>query len=465
MDVARELRHKRLGVDDDSDSDDDKKLQVNIRVRPPFQKERDPLTPSNSLFEPPSLSLSGDVDPTSEESLADMPTVPTTKARGREPDFIPFRESSLQRELMDLFDPEQRKLKWAIGWGVAAVLFLIALVFFPGGDDSEEGQTVSSGLATLGALCGAVAVAGFVAWRRRNESTGSVDAVGALSRKAVRHDEYVAPDSPSTMFVRARKQVAKAKRVSDVVTTQKRYTQADRATASTDKSSALANDPDHNASEAIKKLGLTWTEFNKYVSNMKMLISRAVLAKLVDAMHSDDQVVEAMLSVPRYEGCREYIKSRIRNLATSQSLATHMGDRGEAWRMHEWTSDLPSDNQIVLHVLSVWFSYFMSGRRGDSMAPVFNERHLFIKRAVEMENDDDILLCSDDYSQFYVYTKYKAAYPEKFYSRPGRDSMYGALTLFFWFAKEKHKFLLSGADFTREPICMDRTVFSMTRLI
>jgi hypothetical protein len=173
-----------------------------------------------------------------------------------------------------------------------------------------------------------------------------------------------------------------------------------------------------------------------------------------------------MLAVPGYENCRSYILQRINGLAASQFLAGHYGDRGDRWYDREWTTDLPSDNQIVLHILSVWLSYFMCGRRSGAIQMRFSQKYLCINREPEIENEDDILLCSDNGSEFYVFTRQSqidSAFPEKFYVFPGRDAMYAGLTLLFWFVKKKQRFLLEGADLTEPPMCMDR-VFSLTRM-
>ena len=447
MEAVKEAIQRRLQPDEDWEArkikESENKLQVPVRVRPPFQRGRtDPSVLSISRLEPPPLAFDT-LDEPAPEIETDPVLLPAVDSRKRrEPDFLPFREPALQRELMNIFDPEQWKLKLAIGCGSLAA-FLLIIGVFP---------------AAL--VCGLFALAQFISWkwrRRALENCGEF-----MTKKERKEDAYNVPESPSEMFVGKKKEIVDTKLVPGAI--MKTYAMADRANASTSKSGAFSNDSYRLAIEGLQKLGMTETQFNRYVSNMKQLIAKSILAKLVKMLHMDQPLVVQMLAVPRAESYGEYVRNRIRAMST-QGLIGHLGDHGEMWRDKEWTSDMPSDNQIVLHILSIMFSYLMCGKKMTNVRPIFDQKYLFIKREREIEDvENDVLLCTDDFSQFYVYTKYKTQVPEKWYALPGRDSMYGALTLFFWFVKEKKNFFLEGADFADEPLCMER-VFKRARIM
>jgi hypothetical protein len=125
---------------------------------------------------------------------------------------------------------------------------------------------------------------------------------------------------------------------------------------------------------------------------------------------------------------------------------------------------LPSDNQIVMHILGTWLSFFMSGRPVDRrVRMVFHERFVRIeKREPKIEKDDELYLCSDDWKRFYVLTRWGGS-EQRFWAFPGIDCMYAGLVLFFWFVKEKFDFALDGADLRDRPMFMER-VYSGSRL-
>jgi hypothetical protein len=179
-------------------------------------------------------------------------------------------------------------------------------------------------------------------------------------------------------------------------------------------------------------------------------------------------MIEDMVTVPKFEHAREYVHQRVRSLGQSTYLAGHCGHGGEHWDGKEFGSQkLPSDNQIVLHVLGSWLSFFMCGRRRTGpVRMLFHERHVAIeKREPKIEADSDLYLCSDDWKRFYVLTRWpeKGGLEQRFWAFPGIDSLYAALVLFFWFVREKFDFAMDGADMRDRPMCMDR-IYSGGRL-
>jgi hypothetical protein len=286
-------------------------------------------------------------------------------------------------------------------------------------------------------------------------------------------DEPVIPreievtSDPSKEFAKPPKRTERPPAVSNL---SRAFVQADRPSAALKKghqdgARGRPDQEDELASETLWKLGMTSVMFNVYVSNFKAFVSRMVLVKLVKKLSTDDDWIKAMLTIESFE-CRDYIRRRIIDLAASPNLAGHYGSEGAKWQDKEWTSKLPSDNRIVMHILGLWLSYLMNGRQAAKVRPIFSEKFLFVKKDPSLESEEEIdpliLWTDNDYRKFIVYTRYKGS--EKFCGFPGRDSMYGALTLFFWFVKEKRNFLLDGADLKAPPICMDR-VFELTHFV
>ena len=243
------------------------------------------------------------------------------------------------------------------------------------------------------------------------------------------------------------------------------YNISDRPTASYQFAQAAMADEmnvDQLASEAIRKLGLKSSVFNQYLVNMKAFLQKAMLRKLIPQMHKSDSIIEAMLNVPNYEHQRSYIIERIKALADAEFLAGHYADRGQRWNDREWTNELPSDNQIILHILSVWLSSLMNGPKdAKRYQPLFKNRYMYIGLNPIIKSDDEILICSKDWTNFYVHARYNSDQAEDFYAFPGHDSMYCAITIFFFIIKETKKFILEGCDLTESPFFMNR-VYSIS---
>jgi hypothetical protein len=279
---------------------------------------------------------------------------------------------------------------------------------------------------------------------------------------------------PSDSFAKPAEPIeypASAEAESDLVIC-KQYIRADRATSAIGRVQFLLSPDasiDQLASDAIHKLGISSTEFSQYLGNMKAFITRSLMAKLASELNaSDNQMIEDMVTVPKFEYAREFVIQRVRSLGQTAYLAGHFGPSGSRWNGREFGSQkLPSDNQIVLHVLGTWLSFFMCGRRSSGrVRMVFHEKFVAIeRREPKVERDTDLYLCSDDWKRFYVLTRWpqKGGLEQRFWAFPGIDSLYAGLVLFFWFVKEKFDFALDGADMRDRPIFMER-VFSPSRL-
>lgn len=220
---------------------------------------------------------------------------------------------------------------------------------------------------------------------------------------------------------------------------------------------------DQLAADSLRSLGLSDSEYGQYLLNFKTFISNIILKKLVKELHSDSHLIEAIVSLPAYENHREYVIERIKKLAASQYLAGHFGDRGDRFKDSEWNSEMPSDNQILMHVFGTWLSYFMSHNKKHHLTNIFKTKFVTLKRDTSLESTQGQLLCVEDWVRFYVLAKdKKTGQTRRFWAFPGRDSMYSALVIFFYIIKRDENNILDCADLQVEPICMDR-VFSMSR--
>lgn len=233
------------------------------------------------------------------------------------------------------------------------------------------------------------------------------------------------------------------------------FVNADRATASFGKIERIADvNIDQRALKALQDLSIPYTHFKQYLSNMKVFISQTLMKKLSTQLHSDDPMIETMLSVPKYEHCREYTMQRVKELANSLS---HYGNKGTKWEEREWSSELPSDNQIVLHILGTWLSFFMCGKKiGKRPKLVFQQKFFSYHREPSSDDGKPVVIFTNDWSDFSVITSFKSSPIIKYQAFSGLDSLYSALTIFFWIINEKYHYLLDGADLTDVPICIDR---------
>jgi hypothetical protein len=193
------------------------------------------------------------------------------------------------------------------------------------------------------------------------------------------------------------------------------------------------------------------------VRNIKRFLSRRVLAKLAKEFQSDDEVVRQMLNVPGHDKSADYVKERVRLFSASEFLAGQLGNHGARFQDAEWTPDRPSDNEIVLHILSLWLSFRMTGKKkGQPVIDKFAERHLGIMKERQVKNESDIFLCTDDWNRFFV--KVAPGYDGMaiYWAAAGRDALYQALVLFFKLVEIKLDWQLEGIDLTAPQIALDQ---------
>ena len=368
----------------------------------------------------------------------------------------PFEDASLVSDVKKIYNPDGSRMK-------RAVLFLVASVFFLATFLLEVYPKVS---LMMSLFCFSIST--FVLTRYVRMTTKEKEILEEENEE--KGEEKLKPlrERPSDAFLKDTK--GKRREGKPVTTASEMmympFMSADRASASYEPGMKQLNlsteaSIDQLALEGLAELGISLGVFNQYVTNMKDFIRKSAISKLQQQLNSDDPMVEAMISVPTFEHYREYVIQRIRALSASSYLAVHSGDKGERYKDKEWSSELPSDNQIVLHIFSSWLSWHMGQRRKGQRAPlVFAQKYLAIKKEPKLENDVEILLCSRDWTDFYVMVKQDQAKEIRQYWAPrGRDAMYFALTLFFYFVDKKYELMLESVDLAHRPFCMDRMVF------
>ncbi|EAY05738.1 hypothetical protein TVAG_100610 [Trichomonas vaginalis G3] len=369
--------------------------------------------------------------------------------------ITPTQINSRHQYFKKIHSPNQKRAMYIIVCAATFVVFLF-LFFINVFPDFTLFVSLISFILT---------VIGIIAFSRHDQKTKMPIHTYSLNA-ALPKTEFAIPSSPSSIFAKEPTYNSNLPNIQAPTNIYRPYIISDRPKSSLQHSQfRLDQDTsiDQLAGNTLNILGLSSVKFNKYLVNMKAFIQKSVLQKLSSKLGLSDNVVEAMVSIPNYEHCSQYVLHRINTLASAAYLAGHFGDRGDRWNEREWTNELPSDNQIILHIISVWISSLIGGIKNTKRLQfIFKQRYVYIGENPVTDTDDDIMLCSDDWSNFYVLCKYKTQNVERFYALPGRDSMYAALTIFFFIVKEKHKFFLEGCDFTGSPFFMDK-VYSAAR--
>lgn len=467
---------KNQNEEQDNSKTDDYQIKIKLRKVPPFHSYSDDAFPKYFISDAP---LQTDPEPSpqtqakpnneeiqellSEKRVNDFKkAIPLpTNRKTRDQSMTPFRSASLPDRLAQIHQPEELRTRWIFIFGICSIPFFILIIYYV---IFGFGKFFYSSII-MSTLCYIIAFIGYKAQERRKKRRNSpfpqYDSYNTDFQTNLEQN-----DSPSEMFAKPPKVIEKDTMFNTSSNTSRHYSISDRATASVSKDQhGETLDYDQSHTESLKRLGISPVTFNRYLNNLKSFIPKRILSKLVKDMHKDDPQIVSMLTLPGYERYSAYIKSRIISLSKSHVLAGHYGDKGARWNEKEWTTDFPSDNQIVLHILDVFFSYFMSGKKAGSSNSMFSQKFVYIKKDPGDKNEEDaIYLCSDDWAHFYVRTMIKRGKGlEEFYAPSGRDAMYAGLTLFFWFVKEKKKFLIEGCDLTDNPLYMDK-VFSLNRL-
>lgn len=394
----------------------------------------------------------------SKKSVSVGPEIPKpSNSICREVTFIPFETKECKKII------NSGHYSGEILFLRATRFFLAAALFFAGFILNIYPKSCLSISIFLFMLFLSNLVFGFI---RKQQENSITDTIQNKSQFKINKTEQ-----PAELFIKARN-IPYPNTVSDnqnpsSISLYKPFSISDRPTSTIHRNS-LSVSPDVSieqlAIETIRKLGLSSSIYSQYLNNFKAFIAKTILQKLIIKIHTDDPLIDSFLSIPNFENFRPYIIQRIQVLSGSQYLAGHFGERGDRFKDREWNNQMPSDNQIVLHVLGMWLSYFMSGKKqAKRINNTFGHKYLSFSKEPKLEGDSEFILCSDDWTKFYVLAKVPGLQPERYWAFPGRESMYSGLLLLFWFLKEKKKFLLDGADLKDAPICMDR-VFSMSRM-
>jgi hypothetical protein len=417
-----------------------------------------------------------------------------TETPHRDITLEPFEAPTLRTDIKRVHSPNESKL-----W-VALIFTFFSLIFL--GASFLRYERLYALLCSLMTWSYAVAIVVCIKWRAPPPESSDQLPTETPTDKADLTDKR----RPSDLFIGSSGTDSSSAAVREseaVISAQyKQFELADRATAHVGpirRDLVELQNVDQRASRSLQLLNLTPATFVQYKDNLKTFIARNIIMKLELNLQSDDPMIKLMLEVPDYAHCQQYVKQRIRGLATPH-LGTHQADRGDRFEDREWSHEFPSDNQIVLHILTAWLSHRMTASKPGARCPlVFKERFISIGKERKPEKEDDIILCSsppppgtlqgegaqrdanmqkESWKEFYVFTKFKKEQPAKtpadqtvpeqseqmrFWAPPGRDSMYGALTLFFYFVGKKLDNLIDAADL-QDPSCGLHRIFTSVRL-
>jgi hypothetical protein len=402
-----------LGIDSDSVSVHDQELDQSRNSR--FQRLLDyPMNPT-----PPTAAQTASLSDHKFGQLKD------------------YEHTNYRRMLMCIHRPIARHRRWGVFFLVMTVVFLLVCLFdffFP-----------VSLLLSLAAF--SLATFAFLSRRPRTP-------LPDLPQPPVQPTS--APARPSPLLNDAHLRAV----LRPTTQTYRAFVNADRASAESREVRASpsrdAGELDQLARQALDTLKIR-SRIDRSVRNVKRFLSRRVLAKLVREFQSGDPVVRQMLDIPGHEKSSVYVKERVRLFSASEFLAGQLGGRGARFQDAEWTPGLPSDNEIILHILSVWLSFRMTGKKkGQPVIDKFAEKHLAIVKERQVESETDIFLCTDDWNKFFI--KVAPGYDGTaiYWAGAGRDALYQALVLFFKLVEIRLDWQLEGIDLTAPRIALDQ---------
>lgn len=393
------------------------------------------------------------VSPQSSNSYQTLTKVPLPiNQQVRGPDLVPFERSDLRSEIKNLIIPESTYLQFSIFFFVLFLIFLILFLL-------EIHPEIFLLLSILFFSLGFYPVAKYIKKRQNKNKLKTDDKTPAkLIQRQVPKKIKMKPSEKIAKY-----ESTKQNRISSHNTEMSGdlyppFNNSDRHSAIIGEANTIVQSTedqiDSLASRTLNDLNLKLSDFQQYYQNLKNFIQKNIISKIV--LTSDKPYVNMMLTMGGFN--RDFIKKRIRELAASPFLAGHIGDEG--------------DNQIVLHILSVWLSYLMTGDSDDkSPKNVFSEKYLITDgKEPKLDSNGNIyFIANKECNSFYViYRPLKTnnqsnetASVERYYTYPNKDSMYSGLTLFFYIIKTKFNFLLDGADLNESPFYMSR-VFEST---
>jgi len=131
---------------------------------------------------------------------------------------------------------------------------------------------------------------------------------------------------------------------------------------------------------------------------------------------------------------REYIVQRIRELAQGSCLAAFRWDGGGTWKEKEWTSEMPTDSQIVVHL----FCTFMD----DQMLPdpqgskTFTSKHFVVFPQTADSSKSNVILYQRH--RYPPHFELVSAHPTETWAvMQGRNNLFHSLILLAYCVKTK----------------------------
>ncbi len=91
------------------------------------------------------------------------------------------------------------------------------------------------------------------------------------------------------------------------------------------------------------------------------------------------QVIDQYLSVPGYSGTRDYVRARVMDLARGGFMGTYTWDSGRRADGTPWSSALPTDCALLMHLLCTYFDFLIprdSRAANSSVSLIFSNHYL-----------------------------------------------------------------------------------------
>lgn len=365
----------------------------------------------------------------------------------RKPDCIPFEDKHYRTNVKKINDPNQIKLLKAMILFVLSIFFFSLYLLFIKPEVSLLLSVLFFSLAAY--IFSTVFLRVFLNKKKNKNGIRSIETVrnkpdAQISQSSGHHQR------PSDKFIVDTPNLGRADSNTPIKPINRKFMRADRPSATLEEKTTISSDDtsDELASETLRKLGIRRVVFNRYINNLKSFISRNLLAK-IDTHSTDDESIKLMLNVPNMD--HEAVVKRIKELSASQYMADNKGTK--------------EDNQLVLHILSVWLSYKMSQLTDPKTQRlsylIFSKNYLSIGKEPPMQKDNSIYLCiNNDWNEFYVIFRQEEQV-DRYYSIAESNSMYGALVIFFFLIRKHFDFLLGEADLQDPPLSME-AIFDST---
>lgn len=154
-----------------------------------------------------------------------------------------------------------------------------------------------------------------------------------------------------------------------------------------------------------------------------------------------EQLMKERMRLEKYlnlMGCasREYLVKRIKALASGSYISAFVWDGGGEWKNQKWTTELPTDSQIIIHLFCTYMDELLSNDNSMFSQDLFTRYHYVRYPA----NPDKVHSNAKIYqSQIHPPHFNVIVGKETWHILRGRNNLFQALVLFLWYIKENWK--------------------------